>query len=155
MGDTYSFSEQQRNFIKLQFKYGVKLKRKLAAGEITQDYYDKNIWLASQSLENPYTGFWQEFKAAIESEDLQWLSRQVGESVGDLSEWIGTTAGNIAGEIIGGVSGGVARGLAGGLGVAGWVTVGLLGLGVWYAFKKGYAQKVIKYGFSTGIKMAV
>lgn len=141
-GNTYTFNQQQKDFIKAQFLYGVKLRQKLEAGEITQAYYDQNIWLTTQTLQAPYAGWWDEFKAAIQSEDLQWLSKQVGESVESLTLWLATTAGNVVGSAIKGVSEGAITGLATSLGFFGWFTIGALGFGLYWAYKKGALKKV-------------
>lgn len=131
-----SFSDAQKNFIKLQFKYGVTLKRRLDAGTLEgqdpsgriiptsqnptpdeqQAYYDAHLWLTTQTLDDPYAGWRDEFKTAIESEDLNWLSQQIGEDVPALATWIGTTVGKTAGGLVGGVTGGVAQGIASGIG---------------------------------------
>jgi hypothetical protein len=145
-GNTYTFNQQQKDFIKAQFLYGVKLKRALAAGTITQDYFDKNIWLTTQTLQAPYSGWWTEFKDAIESEDLQWLSKQIGESVSDLSVWLGQVAGSVVGGVVGGVSEGLATGLIGSLGFFGWLTVIGAGVGLYYAYKKGLLKKLLYVG---------
>src|SRR5579859_879466 len=110
----YSFSQQDKDFIKLQFKYGLLLKQKLAAGQISQAYYDSNFWLTTETLTPPYAGWFDEFKAAIQAEDLNWLAKQVGESVDQLINYMGdalqATAGAIgkaAGTIVSSTSGGL------------------------------------------------
>lgn len=153
---SYSFSQQQKDFIKLQFKYGVLLKRRLDAGTLPgqdgsviipeashpssdqqQAYYDAHLWLTTQTLDNPYVGWREEFKSAIESEDLNWLAGQIGEDAGALAAWIGHTAG----AVVGGVTGGIAQGVASGLGatVRGGGAVILVGVALlaWWAFTKG------------------
>lgn len=148
----YSFSQQQKDFIKLQFKYGLLLKQKLDAGQITQAYYDQNFWLTTQSLDAPYNGWWDEFKTAIQSEDLQWLSKQVGESVADLTAFMGDALhgvakaiGSAVGTAVSASAGGLASGFFGSLGLAGWLVVGAAGFGVWYAWKKGLIKKLASH----------
>jgi hypothetical protein len=147
----YSFSQQDKDFIKLQFKYGLELKNKLAAGEITQDYYNNNFWLTTQTLEAPYNGWYDEFKTAIQSEDLNWLSAQVGETVESLTAYLGTAltavtkaAGNLVGTAISSTSTGLVSGFVGSLNFFGWAAVIGIGVATYYGFKKGYIQKAFK-----------
>ncbi len=129
MPQDYSWSQRNKDFLKAKFKYGVKLRQKLADGSITQEYYDKNIALASQDLENPRTGFIKEFIQAVDEMDINWLANEVKEDAGALAAWLGTTTGKIVG--------GVAGGLASGLGFPGWVLLLIAaGLGYW-AFTSG------------------
>jgi hypothetical protein len=144
----YSFDQQQRDFIKLQFKYGLILKNRLAAGTITQDYYNQNFWLTTQQLDAPYNGWWDEFKAAIESENLDWLAKQVGETVEQLTAYMGdalhgiaSAAGSIVGTAISSTTSGLAGGFFGSLNLAGWLVVGGLGVAVYFGWKKGLIQK--------------
>ena len=102
----YSFSQQQKDFLKLQFRYGTRLKEKLDAGEITQDYYDNNIWLATQQLESPYVGFAKEFVTAVQEEDLQWLANQVGESLESIAAYLGKTVSKTLASAVAGAASG-------------------------------------------------
>lgn len=155
-GDTYSFSQQQKDFIKLQFKYGLLLKQKLAAGQISQAYYDANFWLTTQSLTAPYNAWWDEFKSAIQSEDLNWLAKQVGETVDSLTAYMGdalrataAAAGNLVGTAISSTTGGLASGFFGSLDLAGWAAVAAVGFAIYYGYKHGYVQVAIKKTLNT------
>lgn len=112
----YPYSQQQQDFLKLQFEYGLKLKQKLEAGEITQEYYDSNIWLASQQLQSPYAGFYQEFVTAVNEEDLNWLANELGEDIGQLTKEVGLVVGKAAGAAVAGAASGVASGVVSGIG---------------------------------------
>jgi hypothetical protein len=125
----YSFNQQQKDFIKKQFIYGSKLRSKLASGQITQKYYDDNIWLASQSLDSPSAAFRQEFINAVESQDLEWLANTIGVSVSEVARFVGQTAGSVVG--------GVAAGVSSGLGFPGWIAVLGIGAIAFWAFTKG------------------
>lgn len=147
----YSFSQQQKDFIKLQFKYGLLLKKRLAEGTISQAYYDANFWLTTQTLDSPYNGWWDEFKSAIDSEDLNWLAKQVGETVDALTTYMGdalraTTAavGKAVGTVISSTAGGLANGFLGSLDLAGWAVVAAVGFAIYYGWKHGYVQGVLK-----------
>lgn len=149
--DPYTFSQQQKDFIKLQFKYGLLLKKKLAAGEISQAYYDANFWLTTQTLEAPYNAWWDEFKSAIDSEDLNWLAKQVGETVDSLTNYMGdalrataAAVGKAAGTIVSSATGGLASGFFGSLDLAGWAVVAAVGFAVYYGYKHGYVQALVK-----------
>jgi hypothetical protein len=133
MATDYSFSEQQKNFIKLQFKYGVRLHQKLEAGEISQAYYDRNIWLTTETLDSPYPAFWNEFKTAIESENVAWLAQQIGEDVQALAAWVGTTAGGIVGNVVSGVAGGFTSALN----LQALALIIGAGVVAWWAFTRG------------------
>ena len=155
---TYGFDQQQKDFIKLQFKYGLLLKQKLAAGEISQAYYDANFWLTTQTLDAPYAGWWDEFKSAIQAEDLQWLAKQVGETVESLTAYMGSAlsavahaAGSIVATAISSTSTGLLGGFFGGLNPVGWLVVIGLGAGLVWSFKKGYAQRTLKTAFNSVI----
>lgn len=157
-GNVYTFSQQQKDFIKLQFKYGLLLKQKLAAGSITQEYYDSNFWLTTEQLEPPYNGWLDEFKAAIQSEDLNWLAKQVGETVDQLTVYMGdalgavaSAAGNIVGTAISSTSTGLVEGFFGSLNPVGWLVVIGIGAGIYWGFKKGYIQQAFKTGAKTAI----
>jgi hypothetical protein len=146
----YTFGEQNADFIKLQFLYAAKLKRHLANGDITQEYYDSHFWLTTQSLTPPYSAWWDEFRAAIESEDLNWLANQIGQSVGDVTEWFTR---NIANVIVRGATGalnGIGQGLTtsffNSMNAFGWLTLfGLTAAFVW-GWRRGYVQKAFKVG---------
>ena len=140
----YTFDQQQKDFIKLQFKYALLLKQKLANGEITQDYYSSHIWLTTQTLTAPYSGWWTEFKAAIDSEDLNWLSSQVGEDVASLTKYMGKAIGTVAASVISGTTEGLATGFFGGLNIYGYLAIAGLGVAAWYGWKKGLIQKAFK-----------
>lgn len=130
VGD-YPFDQQAKDFLKAEFIYASKLKAKLENGDITQEYYDSNIWLASQQLQSPYAGFVNEFITAVNEEDLVWLGNQLGEDVKQLGQEVGSAVGKVVGSVVSGVSSGLASGVASSLGVSGWITV-LLGLVVIY-----------------------
>ena len=150
-GNVYAFSQQQKDFIKLQFRYGLLLNQKLAAGQITQAYHDANLWLTTEQLEPPYNGWLDEFQTAINGEDLQWLAKQVGETVdqlvvymGDALQAVASTAGSLVGTAISSTSTGLLGGFFGALNPVGWLTLAILGVGVYYGCKKGYIQKTLK-----------
>lgn len=154
----YSFDQQQKNFIKLQFKYGLTLKKRLEAGTISQAYYDANFWLTTQTLDAPYNGWYDEFKAAINSEDLNWLAKQVGETtdvlvsyMGDALTAVAKTAGSIVGTAISSTSSGLIDGFFGSLGITGWLVVIGAGVGIYWSYKNGYLQKVVKKGFVAAV----
>ncbi len=149
-GTSQTFSDAQKNFIKLQFKYGLLLKQKLAAGTITQAYYDANFWLTTETLEAPYNGWLTEFKQAIQQEDLNWLAKQVGETVEQLTAYMGTAltavasaVGAAAGTVVSSTSSGLISGFFGSLNWGGWLVVAGLGAVVYIGFKKGYVQKFL------------
>jgi hypothetical protein len=151
---TYGFAQQQKDFIKLQFKYGLILHRRLQAGTVSQAYYDANFWLTTETLDPPYAGWWDEFKSAIQAEDLAWLAKQVGETTDQLVDYLGDAlaatagfAGKIVSKSISGVSTGLVSGFFGGLNPVGWVVVVGLGFGLYWSFKHGYAQRTIKSVF--------
>lgn len=155
---TYGFTQQQKDFIKLQFKYALTLKQKLATGEITQDYYNNNLWLTTETLDAPYAGWWDEFKTAIDSEDLDWLAKQTGETVDSLTKYMGnalTAVGQKVGSVIGTVVSSSTTGLVSGfftsLNFFGWVVVAGTGVAIYYGFKTGTIQKA----FKTGAKAAI
>jgi hypothetical protein len=144
----YSFDQQQKDFIKLQFKYGLLLKNRLADGTITPDYYQANFWLTTETLDPPYNGWLDEFKSAIEAEDLNWLSKQVGETVEALTAYMGSAlrgvaaaAGSIVGTAISSTAGGLASGFFGSLTPAGWLVIGGTGVAIYFAWKKGLIQR--------------
>jgi hypothetical protein len=146
----YGFNQQQKDFIKLQFKYALGLKNKLAAGQISQAYYDANVWLTTETLDAPYAAWWTEFKTAIDQEDLNWLAKQVGETVEALTAYMGTAlratasaVGGAIGTVVSSTTGGLASGFLGSLDLAGWLFVGALGFGIYYAFKQGYVKKLV------------
>jgi len=152
------FSDAEKLFIKTKFKYGLLLKQKLASGEINQAYYDSNQWLLSEDLSPPYQGWWDEFKQAINSEDLNWLAKQVGESVDDLTRFMGSAletvaskATGLAGTLLSSTTGGLFKGFFGSLNLWGWLAVAAIGAGVYYGFKTGAIQRA----FKTGAKVAV
>jgi hypothetical protein len=147
----YSFDQQQKDFIKLQFKYALILKQKLAAGKISQAYYDANFWLTTQQLDAPYTGWWTEFKTAIDSEDLNWLAKQTGETVDALTGYLGdalrsvaSSAGALVGTAISSSAGGLASGFFGSLDLVGWAVIAGVGFAIYWGYKNGYVAKVIK-----------
>jgi hypothetical protein len=154
----YSWTQQDKDFIKAQFKYGLKLKQKLDSGAITQDYYNNNVWLTTQSLQAPYNGWWSEFQQAINSEDLNWLAKQVGETVDQLTVYMGDAltfvaqkAGAVVGTAISSTTGGIFGGFFGSLTIVGWLAVIGIGAATYYGFKTGLIQRALK----TGIKSAV
>lgn len=161
LGDsTYSFSQQQKDFIKLQFKYGVTLKRRLEAGTLEgidpldgsvipanlgpsqdeqQAYYNSHLWLAQQTLSNVDAAYWQEFGTAIQSEDLQWLAGQIGEDVGSLATYVGKAAGTAVGGITSGIASGVTAGLGAtvkNLSLPGWLLLGGAAVIAYFVFVK-------------------
>lgn len=144
------FSDADKQFIKAQFKYGLLLNQKLASGQITQAYHDANLWLTTETLTPPYNGWLDEFSTAINQEDLNWLAKQVGETVDQLTLYMGdalhavaSAAGNIVATAISGTSSGLISGFFGGLNWGGWLVIGGLGLSVYYGWKKGYIQELI------------
>ena len=150
-GSIYSFSQQQKDFIKLQFRYGLLLKQKLASGEITQDYYDSHLWLTTETLDPPYNGWLEEFKNAIQSEDLNWLAKQTGETVDALIDYMGTALagateaiGKTLGTAVSSSATGLVSGFFGSLNPVGWLVVIGLGVGLYYGVKKGYVQRTLK-----------
>lgn len=145
----YSFSQQDKDFIKLQFKYAILLKNKLAAGQISQAYYDANFWLTTEQLTPPYNGWWDEFKTAIQAEDLNWLAKQVGEGVDQLVIYMGdalAATASVAGKIVSAGSTGIITGFFGSLNLTGWLVVGGIAFGVYYGWQKGYIQTALKTG---------
>lgn len=153
----YTFSQQEKDFIKLQFKYGILLNQKLASGQISQAYHDANLWLTTETLSPPYNGWWTEFQTAINQEDLNWLAKQVGETVDQLVVYMGDAlaataalAGNIVGTAVSSTSSGLLKGFFGSLNWGGWLVVIGIGAATVYAWKKGYIQKSIDLGFRTG-----
>jgi hypothetical protein len=136
VGD-YSFSQQQKDFIKLQFKYALRLKQRLDEGSITQDYYDTNIGLTTQQLQSPYAGWISEFTTAIQEEDLQWLAKQVGEDVGDIAKYMGRAAGTAIGSVTSGIASGVVEGVKAGassLSLPGWLLIGGVAVAAYFLF---------------------
>ena len=154
----YSFSQQQRDFLKLQTLYAFRLKQRLEAGTITQTQYDANtVWAANDQLTPPFNGWYAEFKAAINSEDLNWLASQIGTTVEELTAYlgdaiktvtqdVGSAIGTAAGSAASGISGGLIKGFFGSLNGFGWLALGVVGIGVYYGFKKGIIQKAFKVG---------
>ena len=150
-GNVYTFSQQQKDFIKLQFRYGLLLKQKLAAGAITQDYYDSHLWLTTETLDPPYNGWIDEFKAAIQSEDLNWLAKQTGETVDKLIDFMGSALsgateaiGKTLGTAVSSSASGLVTGFFGSLNPIGWLVVIGIGAGLYYGIKKGYVQRAVK-----------
>ena len=119
----YEFSDQQKDFVRLQFIYASKLKKKLDSGAITQAYYDQNVWLTAESLQNPDTGWEQEFVRAIDQEDLIWLEGVIGDKIKGVAEAIGTLVGTVVGSAVGGVSSGISGAVTKSLGLSGWITL--------------------------------
>lgn len=149
-GNVYTFSQQQKDFIKAQFKYALLLKQKLAAGEITQDYYNNALFLTTEQLDSPYVGWTDAFTNAVNSEDLNWLAGQVGETVDSLTQYMGNALssaaskiGTLAGTAISSTSSGLLKGFFGSLNVTGWLVIAGLGVGIYWGFKKGYIQKAL------------
>lgn len=144
------FSQQDKDFIKAQFKYGLLLNQKLAAGQITQAYHDANFWLTTETLQAPYNGWFDEFAAAINSEDLAWLSKQVGESVEALTTYMGSAltavskaAAAAVGTALSSTSTGLVEGFFGSLNIVGWAVIGGIGFAVYWGWKKGYLKRAL------------
>lgn len=137
---TYDYSQQQKDFLKAEFVYGLKLKNALEAGTITQDYYDSNIWLTTQQLQSPYEGFANEFVTAVNSEDLNWLANQLGEDVGQLTQELGNVVGKVAGSAVAGAASGLASGIGGGfssnISIGGLMLLAVVGLVLFVVFRK-------------------
>ena len=95
MPTDYSFDQQNKDFLKLQFRFATQLKNKLAAGEITQDYYDNNVWLTKQQLETPWPGLSGEFFQAVDNGDYLWLANKVGQSVAEIETYMGKAANSV------------------------------------------------------------
>lgn len=163
----YTFTQQDKDFIKAQFRYGLILKQRLDAGTLPgvdsagklilspllggnpnpdeqQAYYNSHLWLTTQTLQVPYAGYWDEFKTAISSEDLQWLARQVGETVEQVTAYMGDALGSVVASAISGVAGGVAKGFFGSLNVWGWLAIGGAGVALYYGWKKGLIQSAFR-----------
>ena len=159
----YTFSQQDKDFIKLQFKYGLQLQARLNAGTLPgidtsgnlipagqatavqqQTYYDSHLWLTTQTLQAPYNGWWAEFKTAIDSEDLNWLSQQVGESVASLTSYMGNLVGSAVGSAISGATKGITTGFFSSLNIYGYIAIAGLGVAVYYGWKHGLIQRAFK-----------
>lgn len=137
----YDFSRQEKDFIKMQFLYGLQLQNRLAAGTITQDYYDSHFWLTTQTLESPDAAWWGEFKTAIQQTDFNWVANAIGESVQSVQSYVGNVIGQAAAGATQGMVTGLTQGFFGSLNVVGWLTLAGAGIAIYYGFKSGLIQK--------------
>lgn len=140
----YTFSQQQKDFLKAQFKLALLAKQQYDAGNISYDVYQQDLALASQQLDAPYTGFWTEFKAAIDAEDLNWLANQVGETIESLTQYMGSALGKTLGSAVSGITSGVTQGFFGSLNIYGWLAIAGVSVALYWGIKKGYVQKALK-----------
>lgn len=132
-------AEAQANLAKLQGQYKAQLDKRLANGEVSQQFYNEQSGLLQETLQDPSDAGWTEFNATVVQEAKD-LPATVQNAITDTATWVGSTVGKTTSGLGGGLFGGLVSNFKFVIGV---IVIGFLSWLLWKPLLKPLLDKIL------------